>query len=166
MRDLVSDLTAVVLPLPPYPDAVGGQDDLDGWSMVADQVQREREELGEALRLGWEEGDADPLLGLVAAARRDMLAAERRMRLLIAYRREFVGPRPYTLEGLAQSAGMSISGVRTAYDDDEIAEVAALTGARPRRRAGTAPVAASGTPAAPAASGSVGATTTERGEAP
>src|SRR4051794_26798377 len=104
MRDLVSDLTALVLPLPPYPDSGGEQGDLDCWSAAADEVQREREELGEQLRLGWEEGDADPLLGLVAAARREMLAAEQRMRLLIAYGREFVAPRPYTLEGLAQAA--------------------------------------------------------------
>lgn len=32
-----------------------------------------------------------------------------------------------------QAAGMSISGVRTAYDEDEINAVATLTGARPRR---------------------------------
>jgi hypothetical protein len=46
-------------------------------------------------------------------ARRQMLAAGRRMRLLIAYGREFVCPRPSTLEGLGHAAGMSISGVRT-----------------------------------------------------
>ena len=159
-RDLVSDLTALVLPLPPHPGSACGPDDLDGWSAVADQVQQEREELGEQLRLGWEEGDADPLLGLVAAARQEMLAAEQRMRLLIAYGREFVNPRPYTLEGLAQAAGMSFSGVRTAYDDDEIAEVAARTGARPRRRPGTPPPTATRAPAE-TASGPVGAPTTD-----
>ena len=35
---------------------------------------------------------------------------------------------------------MSISGVRTAYDDDEIAEMARLTGARPPRRPRESPV--------------------------
>lgn len=55
------------------------------------------------------------------------------MRLLITYAREFVTPRPYRLEDLAQSAGMSISGVRTAYDD-EVDTAAELTGLRPRTR--------------------------------
>jgi AraC-like DNA-binding protein len=68
-----------------------------------------------------------------------MLAAEARMRLLIAYGREFTRPRPYRLEDLARAAGMSISGIRTAYDEDEIAEVARLTGARPARRPAGAP---------------------------
>jgi len=37
------------------------------------------------------------------------------------------------------AAGMSISGVRIAYDDDEVAEVARLAGARPARRPAEAP---------------------------
>jgi hypothetical protein len=137
-RDLVTDLTALLLPLPTRPE-LSAADDVDDveevWSAVAEQVHEEREELEQQLRLGWDEAGGDPLLGLIAEARSAMLAAERRMRLLIAYGREFVGPRPYTLDDLARSAGMSISGVRTAYDDDEIADVATRTGARPRRRA-------------------------------
>lgn len=58
------------------------------------------------------------------------------MRLLIAYGREFTRPRPYKLEDLAGAAGMSVSGVRTAYDDDEVAEVARRTGTKPRRPIG------------------------------
>jgi hypothetical protein len=139
IRDVVSDLTALLLPLPTIPAPGAGDDEREVWSMVADQVHQQREELAEQLRLGWEDGDVDPLLGEVAAARRQMLAAEPTMRLLIAYGREFVGPRPYTLEGLAQAAGMPISGVRTAYDDDEVAEVAIRIGVRPRRRATAGP---------------------------
>jgi hypothetical protein len=67
-----------------------------------------------------------------ASAARRRLRAEARMRLLIAYGREFTRPRPYRLEDLARASGMSISGARTAYDEDEVAEVAKLTGTRPR----------------------------------
>jgi hypothetical protein len=66
-------------------------------------------------------------------------AAKARMRLLIVYGREFTRPRPYRLEDLARAADMSISGIRIAYDVDEIAEVARLTGARPTRRPAEAP---------------------------
>jgi len=44
------------------------------------------------------------------------------MRLLIAYGRCFTHPRPYKLIDLANAAGMSISGIRTAYDTDEIGQ--------------------------------------------
>jgi hypothetical protein len=62
-----------------------------------------------------------------------MLAAETEIRLLVAYGREFTRPRPYRLADLAEACGMSISGVRTAYDHDEIEAVAAGLGraARP-----------------------------------
>ncbi len=55
------------------------------------------------------------------------------MRVLIACGREFTRTRPYRLEDLARAADTSISGVRTAYDD-EVAEVARLTGGTPARR--------------------------------
>jgi hypothetical protein len=58
---------------------------------------------------------------------------------LIAYGREFTRPRPYRLEDLARAAGMSVSGVRTAYDEDEVAEVARLTGTSRRRATGVEP---------------------------
>lgn len=72
------------------------------------------------------------MLGEIAAARRAVVEAEQQLRLLLAYAREFVTPRPYTLAGLAHAAGMSISGVRTAYRSDEIQEVGRRSGARPR----------------------------------
>ena len=77
--------------------------------------------------------DDDPLLTEIRNARRRKLQAEQDLRTLIAYGREFTRPRPYRLEDLARAAGMSISGIRTAYDEDEIAEVSRLTGTRPRR---------------------------------
>ena len=113
---------------------------LTGWSAMYEQAAEEREAYEQGLRLTWDhDHDFDPLLGEVASARDGMLAAEARMRLLIAYGREFTRPHPYRLEDLARAAGMSISGIRTAYDDDEIAEVARLTGARAARRPAEAP---------------------------
>jgi hypothetical protein len=53
------------------------------------------------------------------------------MRLLIAYGRRFIHPRPYKLIDLANAAGMSISGVRTAYDDEEVNQAAEVLGRAP-----------------------------------
>jgi len=76
--------------------------------------------------------NAEDLLADLAAARRNLDSARTRLRLLIAYGREFIEPRPYTLADLAQAAGMSISGVRTAYTAEDVNTVCALTRTRPR----------------------------------
>ncbi|MBC3190989.1 hypothetical protein H7X46_07935 [Pseudonocardia sp. C8] len=115
----------------PDPVAV---DPPEAWADLADEVARERAELADELRSQWEVAPdpVDPLLAELAAARRQELAAQRHKRLLVAYAREFSSPgrtRPYTLEQLAAAAGMSISGVRTAYDGDDIDTVARATGA-------------------------------------
>jgi len=139
-RDIITDLTDLAHPLPEEPGEFADDSEAAGWSAMREGVAEEREAYEQSLRLTWDhDGDFDPLLGEIAAARDAMLAAEARMRLLIAYGREFTRPRPYRLEDLARAAGMSISGVRTAYDDDEVAEVAHVTGARPARRPAQAP---------------------------
>jgi hypothetical protein len=79
---------------------------------------------GRAIRLGL----ISPTVPEVAAKEVD------RERLLLAYAREFVGPRPYPLDDLAQAVQMSIPGVRTGYGDAEVDEVERLTGERPWRR--------------------------------
>ncbi|UUZ58696.1 hypothetical protein [Nocardioides sp. B-3] len=42
------------------------------------------------------------------------------MILPVAYMREKVKPRPYTLQQIANATGMSISGTRTFYDDSDV----------------------------------------------
>jgi hypothetical protein len=134
-RNPLADLAAVVHPVP-----AGHPLEPDIWSAVVDDVEQVRQ----AAIQNWEaaldaeaevddEGTLyDPVLSEIAAARREVIEAEQRLRLLLAYAREFVAPRPYTLADLARSAGMSISGVRTSYGQDEIREVARRIGARVR----------------------------------
>ena len=122
-RDLIDNITAIVARPGPGSPPQGAEA----------EAEEDRAGLAGQLRLARDEAGADPLLALVEQARDRMLAAERDLRLLLAYAREFAGPRPYRLKDLARAAGMSISGVRTAYDADEIGEVAAITGLAPRR---------------------------------
>lgn len=73
----------------------------------------------------------DALLSALQDARQRKDAADRDLRLLLAYAREIITPRPYRLADLAQAAGTSISGVRTAYnqvDVENAAQLAADTG--------------------------------------
>jgi hypothetical protein len=70
----------------------------------------------------------DPLLSALVDARERKQRADCDIRLLLAYARELVQPRPYRLADLADAAGMSISGVRTAYTQADIDQAAALTG--------------------------------------
>lgn len=134
-RDIVTDVVNLIHPLPDHPGDGADENQLDGWDTWAREVAQDREQLEQSMRESWEELDGyDPLLAEISAARAAMVAAEKRMRLLIAYGREFVQPRPYKLDDLARAASMSISGVRTAYDDGEIAEAARLTGTKLNRR--------------------------------
>ena len=126
-RDLIDNITTILS----RPDLDGQPDDTRG--AIWDHAEAERAELAANLRLARDEAGEDPLLTSLAHARDRMLAAERDLRLLLAYAREFAEPRPYRLDDLAQAAGMSISGIRTAYDDDEITQVAEMTGLQPRR---------------------------------
>jgi hypothetical protein len=70
----------------------------------------------------------DPLLVALADARERKQRAGHDMRLLLAYAREHTKPRPYRLADLAKAAGMSISGIRTAYSTADTEQAARLTG--------------------------------------
>jgi hypothetical protein len=74
---------------------------------------------------------ADVLLAALADARRRKEQADRDTRLLLAYAREIAAPRPYRLADLAEAAGMSISGIRTAYTASDIQHAAQLVGGNP-----------------------------------
>lgn len=62
----------------------------------------------------------DPVLAALADARTRRDQAREDIRILLAYARELTRPRPYRLADLAEAAGMSISGVRTAYTSQHI----------------------------------------------
>jgi hypothetical protein len=123
---ICSDIAAVLHPIPAPAD--GEPDDAWGDPAGAWEV---REEAARQLQLSWEEGGIDPLLATLASLRAQRLRLEADMRLLIAYARRFTHPRPYKLIDLAEAAGMSISGVRIAYDDEELSQLAELLGRAP-----------------------------------
>jgi hypothetical protein len=136
-RDIVSDVCSIVHPIPDHPGDDAPEEALDVFSDQAAEAEHARARRRAEIEAAWDGGDVDPLLGEIISARAEIRAAEQRLRLLIAYGREFVEPRPYTLDSLAQAAGMSVSGVRTAYDDEEIFTVARQIGAKLRRREST-----------------------------
>ncbi|GAA2531752.1 hypothetical protein [Pilimelia columellifera] len=129
IRDTFTDVAAI---LHPIPQPKQGEEHDDGFLALRDLVAESQENALENLRIGWEHAEQDPLISALAQARRAKELAEQEIRELLAYGREFVQPRPYTLSDLAAATGMSISGVRTAYGHRDVAQVADATGAKPR----------------------------------
>ena len=119
LHDMCADIAALLNPMP-APAGNGDASDDESHSHAAAAAWQEREEMAGDLRTGWSEGDTDPLLSTLTSLRNRRLQLEADMRLLIAYGRCFTHPRPYKLIDLANAAGMSISGIRTAYDTDEL----------------------------------------------
>jgi hypothetical protein len=76
----------------------------------------------------------DDFLGQLAALREARDQLDQQIRTYLAYGREFSAPRPYTLASLAEAAGLSISGVRTAYTSADRDAVARALGRGPRSR--------------------------------
>jgi hypothetical protein len=126
-HDICADIAALLNPMP----APAAEEQDDDWGAPAARVWEEREEEARQLRLSWEDGGIDPLLATLANLRAQRLRMEADMRLLIAYARRFTHPRPYKLIDLAEAAGMSISGVRIAYDAEELDQLAELLGRAP-----------------------------------
>jgi hypothetical protein len=119
LHDMCADIAALLNPMP-APVEGGDESDEESYAHAADEALQEREDMAESLRMSWAEEDIDPLLSTLTSLRNRRLQLEADMRLLIAYGRCFTHPRPYKLIDLANAAGMSISGIRTAYDTDEI----------------------------------------------
>jgi hypothetical protein len=126
-HDICADIATVLNPMPAPADQ--GHD--DGWDAAAAATVQEQDDEASQLRLAWEQDGTDPLLSTLASLRARRLRIEADTRLLIAYARRFTHPRPYKLIDLAEAAGMSISGARIAYDDDELDQLAELLGRPP-----------------------------------
>ncbi|GAB3617787.1 hypothetical protein GCM10027416_23440 [Okibacterium endophyticum] len=133
-RDRIDDLLDIILPVPGSAPDDADEPARASKEAVRDEVIRQREVFERYLREAEGAGShADVLVGEIDRARTEMREAEDRLRMLIAYGREFITPQPYPLKRLAEAAGMSISGTRSAYTSDEILAVAERIGREPSR---------------------------------
>ncbi|KUL23731.1 hypothetical protein [Streptomyces regalis] len=128
--DLIGDLTAIRIPLPQPGDVTPAELYPD----AREEAEQARENYAFALGAQCDEVQEDPLLIALGNARAAREAADREIRHLLAYGREFHGDRPYKLEPLAQASGLTPSGIRTAYGSSEIDSVARGIGRRPDSR--------------------------------
>ncbi|WP_331726032.1 hypothetical protein [Streptomyces sp. NBC_00470] len=132
-----------------YPMPAPGQVPDDVYSDVCEAVLADRAEMIRNLEAA---SDADfeanePLLSTINSARRRKEDADAEIRRLIAYGLNFTRPRTYMLADLAAASGLSVSGVRTAYGEREVAEVEQAIGRPASRQRG--PAASADDPAAP-----------------
>ncbi len=130
MSSVEALLAAIVVPDPDPEDIYPPEMRDEVLPELHDKVERERRRFIAELSERWdtavhdaEDHGFDPLLDEIAQVTSEIGFLDRRRRLLIAYAREIVRPRGYKLEDLAAASGMSISGVRTVYSDDEVAQV-------------------------------------------
>ncbi|WP_182544496.1 hypothetical protein [Halosaccharopolyspora lacisalsi] len=131
VRNLINDLTWLA-----YPHAT--PDNIEPPELADDaesDLADRRIDLAEQMQAALEGGDIDPLLGQISAARARRDEADRKIRLLMAYGREFTGTRPdYTWESLAAAARLPYSTARSTFDEDDIATVAERLETEPRNR--------------------------------
>jgi hypothetical protein len=129
MPDLPEDIAALLHPMP-LPSA--DEDDVEPEAIHThhENVTSKREDTAASLRRMRHETTTDPLLHALNEQRRIRDEADSRIRLLVAYGREFVAPRPYPLETLAATLRASPSGVRGLYDHRDVEQVAEVTGRR------------------------------------
>lgn len=135
MADLIDDLVDLLYPLPDrartrlvdvneYGDDDRAAEDA-AFHALHDDVAQQRREFEDGLRAlqnasplvldpGAPPIDVDPLIAEVQRAHAEQQAAESRLRLLLAYAREYT-PFTYSLAQLGRAAGISGSGVRNVY---------------------------------------------------
>lgn len=149
-RDTIDDLTDLLYPLPDRShmrlvDSAGYTDDdpdaeAEAFDVVYGKVAQQRHAFEDNLRTVQEASpivldsgtvpvDVDPLITELHRARVDQQDAERRLRLLLAYAREYT-PNDYSLAELGGAAGMSGSGVRTFYTAIDVGRVFELLNRR------------------------------------
>ncbi|RQW98153.1 hypothetical protein [Micromonospora inaquosa] len=130
MPELSDDVAALLHTLPRPLPADADADERDLYEQELEEVLARRADTARRLREVWITHDYDPLLFALGEQQRAKAAADERIRLLVAYAREFVSPRPYTQEALAIEMEVSPSAVRGAYDHQDVEIVASATGRR------------------------------------
>ena len=126
--DIFDQVAALVHP-PTPPQR--GEEPTTASEVAAAEVERRRADTAASLRAAWDSGDVDPLLAEVHRARQDKYEADQRLRLLVAFAREYVSPRPYPAAVLAEAAGLANhSSIRSFYGDNEIDAVGEITGSK------------------------------------
>ena len=126
---LIDELAALLCPLP-EPGSVTPQ---EAFPDAYEEAERERSQYAsnlEAAALGIE---ADPLILALEQARAQREAADRRVRLILAYAREFHPSGRYPLRELAPASGYKPSGATTAYGAEQIELVRSRIHRAPRR---------------------------------
>jgi len=112
----ISELAAFLCPLP-EPGSVTPE---DCFADACEQSELQRTQYADNLEAAALATDEDPLILALEQARTQKEEADRRIRLLLAYAREFQPARRYPLRELSQASGYTISGVTTAYGTPEI----------------------------------------------
>ncbi|MFD0480404.1 hypothetical protein ACFQ0B_78985 [Nonomuraea thailandensis] len=160
---MLTDLAAIRYPMPVVTEH--DESTSEAFDAAAAGVEEARAAFVESLDAAWNAHGPgfDPLLTTIedlVAIKKD---ADTQIRLLLAYGRAYVAPRPYTLESLGQAADLSPSGASRAFEPTRSSRSAiarACARPPPRSRTTTAPIAGLARPAAPAAPGVAATATT------
>jgi hypothetical protein len=127
----INELAAVLYPLP-TPGSVSPEDCFDDACEQTEDLRKQYADNLEAAALGT---DGEPLILALEQARAQKEDADRRIRRILAYAREFYPPRRYPLRELGEASGYTTSGVNAAYGAQEIQLVQSQIHRDPRRPA-------------------------------